>query len=66
MGEKLVDVVIAVQGIRETIDRYWDELGAEDLGLVRYALGKVEGELFDVLEELEDEEGRKGALFTVL
>ena len=44
-------LVGAVQGIRETVERYRDELGGSDLMLACYALDRVEDDLFELWEE---------------
>lgn len=66
-SERITTIVLAVQGIRETVERHWDETGSEDLWLAYYVLGKVEEDLFDVWDALDEEEiARRERAFTVL
>ena len=52
-GSTLAPVIGAVQGIRETVEKYRDELGESDLALACYALEGVESDLFDVWDDLD-------------
>lgn len=52
--EDMAALVGAVQGIRETVERYRDELGGSDLMLACYALERVEDDLFELWEEADD------------
>lgn len=48
----LMGIIGAVQGIRSIDGQYRDELGGDDLMLMRYALEAMESELFDLMGAL--------------
>lgn len=47
------DIIGAVQGVRETVEGYRDELGSVDLFVASYALQNIEDDLFELWETME-------------
>lgn len=46
-------IIGAIQGVRETVEGYRDELGSVDLFVAAYALQSIEDDLFELWEAVE-------------